>query len=50
MFNLANSYKHGRCGLSVDLSAARRYYQMAADKGVAKAAIALARLDGNNAP
>ena len=45
MYNLAHHHEHGVCGLPVNLSEARRYYQMAADMGDEDAAEELARLD-----
>ena len=50
MCNLGWCHEYGKGGLSVDVSEARRHYQMAADQGQSHAITALARLDGNNAP
>ena len=50
MYNLGFCYETGNCGLSRDVCEARRYYQMAADKGHRQAITALARLDRSNAP
>ena len=44
MCNLGDCYKDGKCGLIVNLSEARRFYQMAADKDHTAAAAALAQL------
>ena len=54
--NLGTFHETGKCGLAVNLSEARRYYQMAVDMGDAShianalARSALARLDDNDAP